>query len=120
MAEIRRIIVVVPSHQPRADSRQLAQFLFDRVEIAKLKNAARRGLRDAGCYDFVFAGAENCLRSFESIEQETICSRADSSNCAQTEPVRITGGIHELLAGIRITFFRSRYCYNKKGLRTTR
>jgi hypothetical protein len=80
MAQIDGIIRIAPTHQPRADARQFAEFALDRIEVGESPNIARGRLRDSGLHQFVAARGENPLGRLEALQQQTGDTRADATH----------------------------------------
>jgi len=89
MAKIWRVVRIIPFDQASADSRQFAQFFFDRIEVAKINNAARDIARNAGRSNLVGADVEDILGGAEFLDQQPAGSRTDAVNAAQRQPIDV-------------------------------
>ena len=70
LLKVGRILVVGPSHQPRAQARQLAQLLLQRREVVETGDRGGDFTPDPGRGDLIFGGFENLLGGAETLEEQ--------------------------------------------------
>lgn len=70
MAEVRRIVVISPSHQAGIETRQFAQFALKRFEVAEFGNGSRHALRNAGVPEVGNRSRKDFLGRLELLEQQ--------------------------------------------------
>ena len=89
LAQVGRIVGVSPFDQARAEIRQLAQFLFERLEVAELRDILRRVAGNPGGRDLVGAELEYFLRRAELLDQQLAGARTDAARPSQCEPIDV-------------------------------
>ena len=89
LAQIWRIVGVGPFDEAGADVRQLAQFFFERLEVAELGDTVRGVAWHPGRRDLVGVELEYFLGRAELFDQQLAGARPDSVNSSQCEPVNV-------------------------------
>jgi hypothetical protein len=68
LAEVDGIVRVGPAHEARADPRQFAEFLLDRIEVGETRNIVRGGTLDTSLGEIAFSGGEDSLGRLEMLK----------------------------------------------------
>ena len=83
MFQVDGIIGIGPPNQARADARQFAEFLLDRVEVGEGRNRVCGGTGDAGLNGVRLAALEDFIGRPETLEQQSRNTRADTVNTSE-------------------------------------
>jgi len=89
LAQIRRIVGVGPFDQARAEIGQLAQLLFERLEVAELRDILRRVAGNSGGRDLVGIELKYFLGRAELLDQQLAGARTDAARPSQCEPINV-------------------------------